>query len=1316
MPELIAGAMGGGCFLGHTLVRTPDGQRRLDELQPGDLVLSFDDHGQFHPAKILKVHVHEGERVVRYRLWGGGTLDATPNHWVLNQFNAFVEIGTLGPDDCLVDANNHLRPIVDRADLCIGTVYNLTVEGHHTFIANNVRVHNAGLGLGIAGAGGGGGGGGGSGKGGGGGEQRTPIEERDNLDSRQYAQIVDLISEGEIQGLKNGYQSIFLNNTPLQNANGSYNFKNVEVQTRNGTQNQAYIPGTSDIEDEKPVSITVEASTPITRTISDTTTNAVRVTITVPQLQQIQDNGDIVGTSVRLQIQIQYNGGGYSVAIDDTISGRTGDAYQRDYLIGLGGAFPVDVRVVRVTPDSTSAKLSNAFSWTSYTEITWAKLRYPNSALVSLRVDAEQFNSIPSRSYLIRGIKVQIPNNATVDQSNGRLIYNGIWNGTFGAAQWCSDPAWVLWDLLTNKRYGFGDHISASQLDKWAFFAASQYASALVPDGFGGYEPRFSCNVNTQTQEEAYKLINDLCSVFRVMPYWSTGTLTISQDKPSDPAYLFTLANVSEEGFRYESSSLKNRPTVAVVSYFDIAAKDKAYEVVEDAARIAKYGVVKTEIDAFACTSRGQAKRLGEWLIYTEWEESETVSFVASIDAGVLVRPGQIIEISDPVRAGSRRGGRISSATTTTVTIDSTADIEGLPGGYLSVIKPDGAVETQQIFSRTGNVVTLVAPLSVAPNPNSVWVWQTSNIQTSTWRVLAIQEQEECKYAISALAYNASKYDYIELDRPLQKRDITDLNIIPPAPQNLRAEESLFEDNGRALAKIVLSWRSVLGVSQYSVRWRVDEGNWSQTTVQRPDYEIRDTVAGRYEIQVFSLNAALRPSVEPARLDFRAVGKTAPPGNVQNLSFEAISYNSGRLRWDQSTDLDVKVGGRIHIRHSSKTDGTGSWANSIDLIPAKSGASTEAIIPLVEGEVLVKFEDDGGRQSVNETSVIIDLPDALAPLPVITRREDGDTPPFQGNKSGTIYDVADDVLKLDGDFSFDTIPDVDAMTDFDTVGNTLASGTYEFLNVLDLEGVYSLDLARYFVTRGNYPSDNIDGRTALIDLWSDFDGLIPDKVNAKLMVRTTDKNYSGTYTQSGTTVTVTVTAHGYTAGQSVTVDFMTGTAVDGTFTIATVPDANTLTYTAATSLTTNGIVRLTGSGTWGSYQEFVSGTFKGRAFQFRADLSTQVVDQNIFVDELGYQATFQRRTEHSDSAVASGAAAKAITFANAFWTGTTALGGSSTAYLPSIGITAHNMGSGDYFDVTSISKTGFTVTFRNSAGTAVNRNFNWSAVGYGKAG
>lgn len=1096
--------------------------------------------------------------------------------------------------------------------------------------------------------------GGGGGKGGGAQSQpapRTPTTEPDGLNSKQYAQVLDLISEGEIEGLKNGYQSIFVDNTPLQNANGTYNFQNVTIATRNGTQNQSYIPGTTDVEDEKAVGVEVQYASPVVRSITDTNVNAARITITVPQLQTFTNEGDVLGSQVGLRIYVQYNGGGYNLAVTDTIIGRTGDAYQRDYLINLASVYPIDIKIERDRPDSTDPKVVNAFNWTSYTEIIYAKLRYPNSALVWMRIDAEQFNRIPSRSYLIRGIKVIIPSNATVDATTGRLIYAGIWNGTFGAAQWCSDPAWILWDLLTSTRYGFGDHIEAAQLDKFAFYAASQYCSELVPDGFGGQEPRFSCNVNIQTAEDAYKLINDMCSVMRCMPYWSTGALTISQDKPADTAYLFTLANVTEEGFSYQGGSRKTRPTVCVVSYLDLNSRDIAYEVVEDAEAIQKYGVVKTEISAFACTSRGQAYRIGEWLLYSERYESEIISFTASIDAGVLVRPGQIIEVADPVRAGARRGGRISAATTTAITVD---DATGLTpaGAELSVIMPDGSVETRGISSIAGEVVTVVTAFSATPNVNSVWIYQTAAIQTSTWRVLTVQEQDGSNYAISAIAYNASKYNYIERGTALEQRDITDLNKPASAPRAPTFQEVLYEEAGQVLSKLIISWLASIdedgrtNAVQYLVQWRRVDGNWTQSYVTTQEYVIYDTTPGDYEVLIYGVNAGLRSSAEPARFDVSARGKLAEPANVQNLTLEQISANSARLRWDAATDLDVKIGGRVHIRHTSITDGTGTWTNSQDLIPAVPGYSTEAIVPMVEGEYLVKFEDSSGKQSLAEASVVVDLPDPLSAFLVLGKREDTTDPPFQGEFTYLFYSAEYDAVVLGGSALFDTIPDFDLLLDLDYYGDIATTGTYVFNEVLDLGAKYSLDLRRHLVAGGFYPSDLIDERTDLIDTWVDFEGAVADQVNSKVCVRTSDDDP-------------------------------------------------------------------TGSPTWSDYQEFGNGTFTARAFQFKLDASAFTLSQAFACYELGYKASFQRRIESSVLAEASGAGTKSVAFASPFWTGTTALGGANSI-LPSIGITAQNLQSGDYFNVTNVSSSGFDVTFRNSSGTAVDRLFAWSAVGYGK--
>ena len=1081
----------------------------------------------------------------------------------------------------------------------------------------------------IAGAGGGGGG-----KGGGGGAARTPTTERDGLDSRQYAELIDLISEGEIAGLKDGFRSIFLDNTPLQNPDGTYNFQNVTVYTRNGTQNQTLIPFAGEIEDERSVNVTVRNDGPVTRTITDSQTDAVRITITVPRLEQITNEGDTVGQSFRLQIQIQYNGGGFTTVIDDTVSGRTGDPYQKAYLVNLTGAFPVDVRMVRISADSSDLRLSNEFTWTSYTEIIYSRLAYPNSALVGIRIDAEQFNSIPQRSYLIRGIKVIIPSNATVDSTTGRLTYAGIWNGTFGAAQWCSDPAWILWDLLSSSRYGLGEHLDVAQLDKFSFFAASQYCNEIVPDGFGGFEPRFSCNVNIQTSEEAYKLINDMCSVFRAMPYWAVGSLTVSQDKPVDPAYLFTLANVTEEGFSYSGSSLKTRPNVAVVSYLDLALRDITYEVVEDAEAIAKYGVIKTEISAFACTSRGQAHRIGEWLLYTERYEGETVTFATSMDAGVIVRPGQVISIADPVKAGARRGGRISSATTTAITVD---DATGLAApGTISAVLPAGTVELRTVQSIAGSVITVTSAFSAAPGANSVWVYETTNIEASTWRVLGIAEQDGSKYAITALSYNAGKYDYVERDQPLQERDITDLNIVPEAPTNLTATELLYDAGGIAKSKLVVDWDSVQGVQQYRIRWRPVNGNFTDERIQRLDYEILDTTSGVYEVEVYAIGANLRTSVQPAFLTQQTFGKTAPPADVENASLIPGDQLSGVLTWDRSPDLDVLLGGKVLIRHSTALSGA-TWEESQEIVAAAAGSQTQKQVPMMEGTYLLKFEDDTGNRSATANTIVADFPEPQPRSLFKQYAEDQEDPPFSGNTVGLFYSLDYDGLILDSGQLIDdmaTDGDFDALLALDAIGGVNPLGEYEFGSSWDMGAVYDVNLRRRFVTRPIVPAALWDDKVQLIDEWPLIDEDNIDTVNAALYVRTTTDDPAGTPV-------------------------------------------------------------------YGDWNEFANVISRGRGFQFKVRAASSDPDTNIVIDELGCLMELQLHTEQSGT-LASGAGAYAVVFDNAFY------------QPPNVGVTGFNMATGDFFTVTSVTRTGFTVEFKNSSGTSVNRNFTYTAVGYGR--
>ena len=1113
---------------------------------------------------------------------------------------------------------------------------------------------------------------------------RTP----DTLHSRQFATFLDLISEGEIEGFatasKEGrtqgttaynnaaLKDVFLNDTPVLKASADstnptttdFNFQDVGFNPRFGTSNQTKVSGIESSSSITAVGVTVAKDTPVTRQITNSNVDAVNVTITIPQLQKATDKGDLLGSSISFKIAVQYNSGGFTDIIDETITGRTADAYQRDYRINLTGSFPVDIRVTRITADSTDSSLQDAFQWTSFGEIIDDASTYANSAYTAVRLDSMQFQSIPSRKYRIRGIKIRIPGagasssgTPTVDPDTGRIIYPDgyIFNGVMGAAQWCSCPAMVLLDLLTDTRYGFGNHITDSSLDLFSFVTASKFANTLVSDGFGGQEARFSCNVNIQASSEAFDLINELAGVMRCMPIWSAGSILLAQDSPKDASYLFNLANVTEEGFSYSGSSLKTRNTVISVSYFNMDSREIDYEVYEDADAIAKFGVIIKQVKGFACTSRGQARRLAKAILFAEQNESEVVTFATSIDSGVVVRPGAVIEIADPVRSGVRRGGRVSSATTTQITVDDSAatDLVSTNNAKLSVILPDGTVEQRDISSIAGKVITVSSAFSQTPNANTVWLLQNDTVEAQKFRVITVEESDGINYAITALSYVNAKYAFIEDGATLPTRTVSILNLPKPPPSALQAEEKLVEINNQAVAKLIVSWQPITGVTQYQVNYRFNNGNFVSTTVSSPDFEIFNTDIGTYEFQVFSYNAALQTSATSADLTFNAVGKTALPSDVSGLSAEPINEKLVRLRWNLSTDLDVTHGGLVYVRHSTKTDGTGTFSNSVDLIQALAGNTTTAEVPYLEGEYILKFQDDGGRFCSGETSVIIDLPDNQAPLIAQTRREDLDSPQFQGTKVSVAYDAGTSSLNIIGASEFDTIPDLDNVSSLDDFGGIVSTGTYDFGGTaggttLDLGGVFSLDLKRHFLTEAFYPNDLFDSRSALLDTWTDFDGLAATEVNAEMLVRVTQDDPSS------------------------------------------------------------------GSPTYTDFQTFANGTYKGRGFQFRTKFTSNDPAQDIRVSQLGYTASLQRRTEQGN-VTASGAGAKAVTFTNPFFVGTSSLLGANTN-LPSVGINAQNMESGDYFVVSGISGTGFTVHFKNDQDASIDRNFTYQAVGFGKGG
>ena len=1189
---------------------------------------------------------------------------------------------------------------------------------------------------------------------------RQPTRTPDTLHSKQFATFLDLVSEGEIEGsasaskegitdrtstaYTNAYlKDVFLNDTPILKATASssspattdFNFQDVTFSSRFGTADQTKIDGIESSSSITPVGVTVTAATPVTRQITNTNVDRVKVTISFPQIQKATSDGDLLGSTVQFKISVQYNSGGFTDVHTDTVTGRTADTYQKDFSVALTGSFPVDIRVSRITADSTDTSLIDSFQWTSFAEIIDDASTYANSAYNSIRLDSQQFSSIPRRKYRIRGIKVRIPGagasgsgTPSVDTATGRIIYPDgyIFNGVMGAAVWTSCPAMVLLDLLTDTRYGFGDHVSDSTLDLFSFVTASKYANTLVDDGFGGEEARFSCNVNIQTASEAFDLINELAGVMRCMPIWSAGTITITQDSPKDASYLFNLSNVTDDGFSYSGSSLKQRHSVVSVSYFNMDSQEIDYEVVEDATAITKLGTIVKQVKAFACTSRGQAARLGRAILFAEQNESEIVSFSTSIDGGVIVRPGSIIEINDPVRAGLRRGGRLKTVTSTTVvTVDDTeatdfaVDASGNPVGdaTLSIILPDGTVESRTISSVSDGTVTVSSAFSQTPNVNTIWVISNVTVESQKFRVITIEEQDGINYAITALSYVPGKYDFIEDGTALPARNVSILNQLTNPPSGLVAIEKIVPINNQAVSKIIISWQPIVGVIEYQVNYRFENGNYVTERVSRPDFEIINSQKGTYEIQIFSYNVQAQLSATSTDLTFEAVGKTALPQDVTGLLVEPVSDQFIRLRFDKATDIDVTHGGNVVVRHSNLTDGSGTFTNSVDIIPALPGMVSETLVPALDGEYILKFRDDGGRLSSGETSVVVTTPDPLPKLLVLSDREDTDSPPFAGEKVDCFF--SDDVngLVLGSLDELDGVADFDAIADFDFLGAVdITGGHYDFASKLDLGGKQPLRLKRHFVTQGFYPNDLIDKRTANIDTWTDFDGATAFDVNAKLLVATTDSDPatsdSATYTQSGTTITVTKSSHGLSVGQFIDIDFTSGGATDGYFEIQSVPSSSTFTVTASSSATISSSNCNIGAG-FTKFNTLANGTFIGRGFRFRCQMDSDDPAQSIEVDQLGYTAELDSRTETVNTAIASGTSSKAVTFQHTFFTGTSVLGGSTSAYLPNIGITIENAQSGDFFALSNISGSGFTIDIKNGS-SFVNRNFKYAATGFGR--
>ncbi|MGS8513742.1 phage attachment tail tip protein J [Escherichia coli] len=708
----------------------------------------------------------------------------------------------------------------------------------------------------------------------------TPREAKDNLKSTQLLSVIDAISEGPVEGPVDGLKSVLLNSTPVLDSEGNTNISGVTVVFRAGEQEQSPPEGFESSGSETVLGTEVKYDTPITRTITSANIDRLRFTFGVQALVETSSKGDRNPSEVRLLVQIQRNGG-WVTEKDITIKGKTTSQYLASVVVDNLPPRPFSIRMRRMTPDSTTDQLQNKTLWSSYTEIIDVKQCYPNTALVGVQVDSEQFGSQQvSRNYHLRGRILQVPSNYNPQTRQ----YSGIWDGTFKPA-YSNNMAWCLWDMLTHPRYGMGKRLGAADVDKWALYVIGQYCDQSVPDGFGGTEPRITCNAYLTTQRKAWDVLSDFCSAMRCMPVWNGQTLTFVQDRPSDKVWTYNRSNVvmPDDGapFRYSFSALKDRHNAVEVNWIDPDnGWETATELVEDTQAIARYGRNVTKMDAFGCTSRGQAHRAGLWLIKTELLETQTVDFSVGAE-GLRHVPGDVIEICDDDYAGISTGGRVLAVNsqTRTLTLDREITLPSSGTTLISLVDGSGNPVSVEVQSVTDGVKVKVSRVPDGVAGYSVWGLKLPTLRQRLFRCVSIRENDDGTYAITAVQHVPEKEAIVDNGAHFDGDQSGTVNgVTPPAVQHLTAEVSADSGEYQVLAR----WdtpKVVKGVS-FMLRLTVTADDGSERLVStarttETTYRFRQLALGNYRLTVRAVNAWGQQG-DPASVLFRIAAPATP--------------------------------------------------------------------------------------------------------------------------------------------------------------------------------------------------------------------------------------------------------------------------------------------------------------------------------------------------------------------------------------------------------------------------------------------------------
>ena len=708
----------------------------------------------------------------------------------------------------------------------------------------------------------------------------TPREAKDNLKSTQLLSVNDAISEGPVEGPVDGLKSVLLNSTPVLDSEGNTNISGVTVVFRAGEQEQTPPDGFESSGSETVLGTEVKYDTPIIRTITSANIDRLRFTFGVQALVETTSKGDRNPSEVRLLVQIQRNGG-WVTEKDITIKGKTTSQYLASVVVDNLPPRPFNIRMRRMTPDSTTDQLQNKTLWSSYTEIIDVKQCYPNTALVGVQVDSEQFGSQQvSRNYHLRGRILQVPSNYNPQTRQ----YSGIWDGTLKPA-YSNNMAWCLWDMLTHPRYGMGKRLGAADVDKWALYVIGQYCDQSVPDGFGGTEPRITCNACLTTQRKAWDVLSDFCSAMRCMPVWNGQTLTFVQDRPSDKVWTYNRSNMvmPDDGapFRYSFSALKDRHNAVEVNWIDPNnGWETATELVEDTQAIARYGRNVTKMDAFGCTSRGQAHRAGLWLIKTELLETQTVDFSVGAE-GLRHVPGDVIEICDDDYAGISTGGRVLAVNSQirTLTLDREITLPSSGTTLISLVDGSGNPVSVEVQSVTDRVKVKVSRIPDGVAEYSVWGLKLPTLRQRLFRCVSIRENDDGTYAITAVQHVPEKEAIVDNGAHFDGDQSGTVNgVTPPAVQHLTAEVTADSGEYQVLAR----WdtpKVVKGVS-FLLRLTVaaDDGSERLVSTARTTettYRFTQLALGNYRLTVRAVNAWGQQG-DPASVSFRIAAPAAP--------------------------------------------------------------------------------------------------------------------------------------------------------------------------------------------------------------------------------------------------------------------------------------------------------------------------------------------------------------------------------------------------------------------------------------------------------